>query len=236
MSRLSYRIGLLHLLLALPVVAGAAPPSDGGSAKPWTQLFVAPSGEPFRAGPGEPYPVATWFAAADTNRDGKLTESEFMTDVMRFYDSLDGNHDQQLSAVEIQHYETDIVPEARTGTFGEIDWNVGQGAKANRAGKPALGLMQIETDDLQAHVPELWRRHDDGYAGSGASKYGIIAIPEPIMGMDTDLNGIVNRREMLAAAQRRFRILDTDEKNFLVLRELPETYAQSHPSKMNKKR
>ena len=234
MSRRSYRFGLIPLLLAIPAAATSAAP-DTGPSSGLTQLFIAPSGEPFRAGPGEPYPVAAWFAAADTNHDGKLTEGEFVINTTKFFDSLDLDHDQQLRSEEIKRYENDIVPEVRSGDYSAIDWGIG-GGSSKAARRPALGLMQVQTDDLQAHVPEIWYGRRDAGAGTGGSRYGIIAIPEPITGMDTDLNGIVSRREMLAAAQRRFRLLDTDEKNYLLLRELPETYAQSHAGKIRKRR
>ncbi|MEI9891976.1 MAG: EF-hand domain-containing protein, partial [Caulobacteraceae bacterium] len=48
-------------------------------------LFVSPAGEPFRAGPGEPYPVAVWFRLADADGDGKLTRDEFVADAARFF-------------------------------------------------------------------------------------------------------------------------------------------------------
>ncbi len=228
MPRLSHRLGLIHLLLAVPAVAAPATPAPLP-----TQLFIAPSGEPFRAGPGEPYPVAAWFAAADTSRDGKLTEGEFVISASRFFDTLDLDHNKQLGSVEIKRYENDIVPEVRTGDFSMIDWNVGGAARPKGRG-PKLGL-QVQTDDLHAHVPEVWNRRGDQFVASGGGRYGIINIPQPVMAMDTDLNGIVTQREMLSAAQRRFRILDTDEKNYLLLRELPETYAQRHAGKMRKR-
>ncbi len=232
MPRFSYRLGLLASLLVAPSFA-AAP--DAAASPILPILFIAPSGEPFRAAAGAPYPVAAWFAGADANHDGKLTSGEFLIDMSRFFDSLDLDHNQQLGSEEIKRYETEIAPEVRSGGFGSIDWDV-SGGKSRRAARPALGLMQVQTDDLQAHVPEVFYKRQEAYSGSGGSKYGIIAIPEPVMAMDTDLNGIVSRQEMLSAAQRRFRILDTDEKNYLVLSELPEPYAQSHPNKVRKKR
>ena len=234
MLRRSYRFGLVPLLLAIPAVATSAAPEAGPSSAA-TQLFIAPSGEPFRAGPGEPYPIAAWFAAADTNHDGKLTEGEFVINATKFFESLDLDHDQNLRRDEIKRYENDIAPEVRSGDFSAIDWDVGGGSR-KAARRPALGLLQVVTDDLQAHVPEIWYGRRDSYAGSGGSRYGIIAIPEPITGMDTDLNGVVSRQEMISAAQRRFRLLDTDEKNYLLLRELPEPYAQSHAGKMRNRR
>ena len=60
-----------------------------------------------------------------------------------------------------------------TGTFGSIDWNV-DGARGRGGRGQALGLLQIQTDDLSSHVPEVWNRRKDAYIGSGASRYGKI--------------------------------------------------------------
>ncbi len=232
MSRVSVCLGMLHLALAFPALASAAAPSGPATSEPLTQIFIAPSGEPFRAAASEPYPVAAWFAGADTNRDGKLTEVEFVLDAARFFKTLDLDQNEQLTSVEIKRYENEVAPEVRTGILGSIDGK----ADGGRGGRgPALGLLQVQTDDLTSHVPEVWNRRKDAYIGSGASRYGIIGIPEPVLGMDTDLNGIVTRREMLGAAQRRFRVLDTDNRNYLLLAELPETYVQSRPPKKRKR-
>ena len=234
MSRVSVRLGLLHLALAIPAMASAAAPSGPATSEPLTQIFIAPSGEPFRAAAGQPYPVAAWFAGADTNRDGKLTEVEFVLDAARFFKTLDLDQNEQLTSVEIKRYENEVAPEVRTGILGSID-GTDDGGRARGGRGQALGLLQVQTDDLTSHVPEVWNRRKDAYIGSGASRYGIIGIPEPVLGMDTDLNGIVTRREMLAAAQRRFRVLDTDNRNYLLLAELPETYVQSRPPKKRKR-
>ena len=234
MSRVSVRLGLFHLALAIPALASAAAPSGPPTSEQLTQIFIAPSGEPFRSVAGAPYPVAAWFAGADTNRDGKLTEVEFVIDASRFFKTLDLDQNEQLTGVEIKRYENEVAPEVRSGTLGSIDWKV-DGARGRGGRGQALGLLQVQTDDLSSHVPEVWNRRKDAYIGSGASKYGIIGIPEPVLGMDTDLNGIVTKREMVAAAQRRFRVLDTENRNYLLLAELPETYAQSHAPKKRKR-
>lgn len=102
------------------------------------QLFVAPSGEPFRALPGTPYPSITWFTQADTDHDGKLDRTEFENDFARFFAVLDTNHDQVIDPAEIQVYETRIVPEVRTGGVegfgGERPSGGRSGGRRNRGG------------------------------------------------------------------------------------------------------
>lgn len=226
MSSLLRRIGLLHLLAAAPALAAAAATPGPAASQP-AQLFIAPSGEPFRAAAGEPYPIAAWFAGADANHDGRLTSGEFVIDFARFFNTLDLNHDQQLGRDEITRYENDLVPEVRSGTFSSIDWDAGGTAHPRHRGH-ALGLMQDDEDDLHAHVREDWYRQRRAENSYGGGQYEIIAIPEPVLAMDTDLNRIVTRDEMRAAAQRRFGLLDTDQRGYLTLADLPETYVQQH--------
>src|SRR6185503_18497922 len=113
-------------------------------------LFVSPAGEPFRAGPGEPYPVAAWFKAADADGDGKLTREEFVADAARFFQTLDANHDGVIDGQELKAYETRVVPEiteeraqplprsqASSSTFGDES---GDGRRGRRRGGGAGGV------------------------------------------------------------------------------------------------
>ena len=77
------------------------------------QLFIAPMGEPFRAGPVAPDPVTAWFAQLDTNHDGRITLAEFTADADRFFAKLDTDHDGELIPSEVSAYERDIAPEIR---------------------------------------------------------------------------------------------------------------------------
>lgn len=94
------------------------------------RLFIAPSGEPFRAPIDAPYPLATWFAGADHNHDGKIDLTEFTWDFDRFFDSLDTDHDGTLRSDEIERYER-MVPELHSGFAGG---GFGGGAGRGRGG------------------------------------------------------------------------------------------------------
>ena len=127
---------LLPLLLLLPAAAiaqdapprpmgnGAAPAVLSGGLPPLPQapraipgrLFISPAGEPFRAPVDAPYPLATWFAGADHNHDGKIDLTEMTWDFDRFFDSLDTDHDGTLRNDEIERYER-MVPELHSGGF-----------------------------------------------------------------------------------------------------------------------
>ena len=208
-------------------------PDRGG---PHGQLFVAPSGEPFRAPVGQPYPVATWFAGADANHNGKLDRSEFAADFERFFNVLDLNHDSVIDPAEVTHYERDVVPEVITG--GGFGAGVGRGPGLGGGRRPgggrggfgggargfaegAGGLHGGQESGDGAPKPPL------GEPIAGASFFGIINIPEPIAAMDINLDGSITRVEMLAAARRRFAILDTDSRGYVTLADLPRAPAQS---------
>jgi len=142
---------LLPLLLLLPAAAIAqdAPPRPGpGSGPPAAlsgelppppaapravigRLFIAPSGEPFRAPADAPYPLPTWFAGADHNHDGKVDLTEMTWDFDRFFDSLDVDHDGTLRNDEIERYEH-MVPELHSGFAG--DGGFGGGGGRGRGG------------------------------------------------------------------------------------------------------
>ncbi|RZJ79692.1 MAG: hypothetical protein EON88_32750, partial [Brevundimonas sp.] len=63
-------VASLTLFAAACASAPGGPGGSGGPPPMGPQIFVSPFGEPFKSQPGEPYPVAAWFAGADANGDG----------------------------------------------------------------------------------------------------------------------------------------------------------------------
>ena len=180
------------------------------------QVFIAPSGKPFRAPLGAPYPVATWFAEADRNHDGKISESEFTADFADFFATLDVDHDGFVRPDEIQRYEHDVAPEVQSfGGGGSRHYYENSGGRSE--GSASVGKSTEIESDLKTDRP------------SGGGRFGLINIPEPVAGMDIDFNGSVNRNELIGAARRRFRLLDPDAKGSLALSDLPKSWAQLHP-------
>lgn len=200
--------------------AVAAPPSPprAPDAPVLLQVFLSPSGEPFRAPRGAPYPVANWFAGADRNGDGKLTASEFAADFGRFFDTLDGDHDQNITDPEIRHYEAVVAPEVRSGVY---------------AGPPPKVLTGNDGKSGGDETSEENRAHNAPYVvPAGGASYGLLAIPEPVTGMDSNFNGVVTREEALISAQRRFRLLDREHRGYLTLADLPRTQVQGHGGRL----
>jgi Ca2+-binding EF-hand superfamily protein len=202
--------------------------SRGPPARP--SLFISPAGEPFHAGPGDPYPVAAWFRAADANGDGKLTREEFVADAARFFQTLDTNHDGVIDGMELKAYETQVVPEITeerrpqagrqqaesSSTFGGEG---GGGRRGRRRGGGGEGGTQGGPGS-------------GGFPGGGmpqaegAAPYGLLGEREPVADADLDLNSRISLNNFKAKAAQRFTTLDVDGKGYLLLQELPKTPAQ----------
>ena len=75
------------------------------------RVFISPSGEPFRPADGVGDGFETWFAQADTDRDGRLDRSEFRADAVRFFKRLDTNFDGVIDGFEVATYEKGVAPE-----------------------------------------------------------------------------------------------------------------------------
>ena len=199
----------------------ARPPGEGEVGGPprriHPQLFISPAGEPFRADPGAPYPVAAWFAGADADHDGVLTRDEFTADSLRFFDRLDGDHNGVIDGFEVSTYETQVAPEILEGFQsgggqggegghpggGRRGGGGGHGGGKRGGGNPMGGMLQ------------------------GATPYSLLAEPQPVMASDGDFDRRITRAEAAKAARARFALLDTDGDGKLRLADLPKTPVQA---------
>lgn len=189
--------------------APGAPPRGGGG------LFVSPAGEPFRAAPGEPYPVGIWFEQADRDGDGRLTAAETAADADAFFLTLDGNDDGRVDGLEVAVYESDVLPEMnpRVPRLTGADMDPG-GVPRRRVGPDGGGPPRR---------PGGKRR---GSGLQGAAPFGLLNEPQPVRGSDVDLDQRVTREEFAVAARRRFALLDVDGDGALLLDQLPKTPIQ----------
>jgi hypothetical protein len=204
---------ILLLPLLLLAAAGDPPPATEaprGSA----QVFIAPSGEPFRAYGDAPYPVAAWFAGADTNGDGKLDAAEFNADFLRFFDTLDQNHDGAIDGIERSRYESEVAPETLGGSWypksqdqRNYEWNAGFSKDVNLpdVDRPERGSREVPI---------------------GAARYDLLGLPEPVAAMDIEVRGRISRRMAGDVAQMRFNQLDSQHRGYLTLDQLPRTPAE----------
>ncbi|PZR36992.1 hypothetical protein [Caulobacter segnis] len=188
--------------------------SGGPGAMGGRQLFISPAGEPFRAPVGQPYPVAAWFAGADANHDGALSQSEFVADSLRFFAVVDADHDGVIDGFEVSAYETRIAPEIVGGAApGLRRGPMGQGPGGGPPGEDGSPRSRRGAG-LASNVLQ------------GATLYSLLAEPEPVMSADADFNRRITRDEAAKAAKARFALLDRDKDGLLKLDELPKTPAQ----------
>jgi len=211
----------LIVLLALAACASGRPPPPAGAPPRLAGLFVSPAGEPFRAPPGGPYPVAAWFAGADADKDGRLTPAEFAADAQRFVRSLDRNGDGVVDGFELGDYEHALPelspqfegarPEGPQAGPGPVVRGR-QGGRRRGAGPAAAAPRQAMRG---AGLPR------------GAAAFGLLNDPQPVAGADRDLDGRVSLDEARWTAERRFAQLDRDKDGVLTMAELPRTPVQA---------
>lgn len=207
------RLGLSVLAGAL-VLTGCA----GGMGEPAApvgppNLFLSPSGEPFRRGPQAADPVEAWFARADADADGRLTPAEFTADALRFFAVLDQDGDGRVDAFESQRYEREIVPEFGMDPFGVR-------AAAAAADRPEGG-EGTRADDI-IRLPDRGLPARRGQAAEwGSRAASLTGDPQPVRAADADLSQTITQAEFRALAERHFSTLDADRDGALTRATLP---------------
>ena len=204
-------------------------------------MFISPCGEPYRGRPGEPYPVALWFKTADLNHDGVIDRAEFRADHEGFFDALDANGDGVLDGPEVAFYESHVVPdvlgprrislltdpEAARGRQGaklvlaQFLSGIAQSPEGGHPGEPKG--YNPNSAGAKGPVAGLDARRPQRRELVGAAAYGLLGEAEPVRAADTALDGQITKAEFLAAADRRFKLLDKRGDGKLTLDELPKT-------------
>jgi hypothetical protein len=216
--------GPATLVLAASLLVGCAadevdrtpvltPTPEAVSAKTTPGLFVSPAGQPFRSAPGEPYPVALWFAQTDKNGDGKIDRAEFRADAAAFFKVLDRNHDGVIDGFELAYYEHDLVPEILGAYRG--------GAALGGGGEPRDG-----DGEHHEHGHRGGGRQPDVLGLQGAVAYELFSKPEPVAAADLNVDGHITLAEFLRVADQDFAILDPTARGYLTLADLPKTPLQ----------
>ena len=201
-----------------------------GSAQALT--FISPMGEPFRTQPSEKAPEEVWFERADANGDGKISLVEFMTDAGRFFRQLDMNHDGQIGADEIQHYEDDVAPET-LGRVGDLPASGPGGGHGGHHGGGGGRRNHVSHDTAIAadedNVTDTYLKPEERYdAGNqGAARYSYLDLPEPVAAADVNFDRAISPREYVDAARLRFDALDANHDGVLTRDELPHLHGAS---------
>lgn len=249
------------LLLIAGCASGPKGPPDGPGGSPpggfggGPQAFVSPFGEPFLSQPGEPYPVAAWFAGADTDHDGALTFAEFAADGQRWFTALDLDGDGEIGPDEIAIYEartTQALSGVGMGGMGGPGGGrrgpPGGGAQGGgaRGGPPGGGMSLGEGGAQDGGMGQMGGQMggpggQDGGPGGGGGRTrsgpyrapssvlamaGLLNSPQPVKAADTNTNQRITPQEWTAAAQRWFQLLDADKDGRLTLETLPKTPLQ----------
>ncbi len=205
-------------------------------------LFISPAGQPFRARRGEPYPVAAWFAAANTAHDGHLTRAEVLADATAFFQVLDADHDGVVDGFEVSLYERQIAPEIVQGfepsaaaprdaagkspDGGDSGGHGGRGGGHGGGGGGRGGGRGGGGSKGSSGTAPSQPSHATVDHPQGAAWFNLTGEAEPVASADTEFNGRITLAEFLAAVGRRFDALDPVGRGYLRLDELPHTPIQ----------
>jgi hypothetical protein len=223
---------------------GGGPGGPGGPGQwgggPRGRLFVSPMGEPFRGAPGAGAPQDLWFAGADANHDGALTLAEFDADAARWFAVLDRGHDGEIDPEDIDYYESNLLPEIRTGgggggmsggggmrgggghRGGGHGRGGGGGGMPGRGDGPGGGMDGNVGPDSGASSRAPQR---DTMGKQGAARFAYLDYPEPVTAADRNFNRGIDAQEFERAADDRFALLDTNGDGRLEQSELPHLSA-----------
>jgi len=208
----------------------------GGARSGGPTLFISLAGQPFRGEPGEPYPVARWFARVDRKGDGRIDRAEVRTDAEAFFRTLDRNHDGVLDAFEVADYEQQIAPEilgAYSGGGGRS--NGGSDSGGSGGGGHGRGGGGGRRGGGSGSGRSTSSVSDGGLQYQGAAAFSLTPDPEPVASADAALDGKITLAEFLAAVDHRFDLVDVKHLGYLTLADLPKTPAQlragtAHPA------
>jgi hypothetical protein len=182
-----------------------------------TNLFISPCGEPFAADQKDAYPIVKWFNGADANHDGKLDIDEMRADAARFFKVLDRNGDGTIESQEVTLYEYRIVPEILGGPGAALETGIVR--------------VSLQTPDqispispVEPGEDAIVKEHLD--TNQGAVPFSLFREPEPVRSADRNFDYKISLQEFLAHSDRHFHALDTANRGYLALADLPKTDAE----------
>jgi hypothetical protein len=150
-------------------------------------------------------PLDVWWAGVDRDRDGRVSQVEFLADAARFFAICDRNGDQIIDDPEIVAYEAatpEILPPVGGGWRGGRGFATDSGATSS-GGPPPRGFRSGPSSD------------------EGAARYALLQQPQPLRMADTDQSGKVTAAEFDAKARSDFARLDRDRDGQMMMAELP---------------
>ncbi len=207
------------------------------------RLFISPMGEPFRGPESRSALLGRWWDGADTDHDGKLSPAEFRADALRWFKIADRDHDGVITPEEVTYYETELIPELSGGfapggggggppggggshgggRHGGGGGGMGGGGMGGGHGGGGMGGGRGGGTGGDEGAAPGGSTAQPAFTDErqGAARFGLLAIPEPLTATDADMNRNITPEEFVAAAKRRFALLDTNEDHMLDRDELP---------------
>jgi uncharacterized membrane protein YgcG len=177
-------------------VNGAAPATAPVTPITGGHIFISPMGEPFHTD-GSISAAEMWFRGADANHDDRITPKEFVDDAMRFFKTLDLDHDHMIGPDEIENYESNVAPEIRViSSYGDAS------------------LAKTDDDGNVTDPPYPTRL--------GAGRFGFLDAPEPVVTADLNFDRAISDQEFATVALKRFKQLDANGDGVLTREELPK--------------
>ena len=188
-------------ILATGAVAQTPPPAAPTGK---TRAFLDPLGKLWEV-PGQDG-LRAWFAAVDTNGDGKIDRAEITASAKSWFAALDLNHDGVIDPDEETAYESD-----RSGNHGE-----------HAFARTGFG----SSDPAPRPEAERGGRHGRHRGGGGGGGYdggdrtgALMDVANPVISADRNMDRGVSEAEAVTAATRRLALLDIDGDGKLSLDE-----------------
>ncbi|NWH09681.1 MAG: hypothetical protein HXY22_13730 [Alphaproteobacteria bacterium] len=200
---------------ALLTGCGGMPWDGPEGPPPPPPLFISPHGEAFRGGAGQGSGLDLWFAHSDQDQDGRISEAEFDRDAKAFFAVLDANHDGTVTSLEVTSQQKAVAQEVLAGVAPQRlrPTSGGMGGGGGPGGGPSGPSGGAERG--------MGARPSRGQSPMGASRFGLLQEPEPVMAADVDLSGRVTMDELTAKTAQRFLRLDVNGDHFIDRAELP---------------